>query len=96
MSIISELPDAHRLSKKDFASYETLIDAYMFQRVIRTLDETQRDFWRLMGFARELFGSTGKYPTVGECREESKRQKAARDAHDLKTLGMTYNHAEYL
>jgi hypothetical protein len=92
------IPDNKQLSAADFTAHEKLI-AKWFEPQAPTVgrivapptEELEQAFNKLMMIAKQLKGDTARFPTMGQCRAEMKRQKAVRDEKNLRLYGVTYN-----
>jgi len=96
---LDKIPDSQKLSAADFTAREQLINKWFMEpqapptvgRIVTPPNnELEQAFHKLMMIAKQLKGDTARFPTMGQCRAEMKRQKAERDAKNLKLYGRTY------
>jgi hypothetical protein len=95
---LDKIPDNKKLGPADFAELDKLI-LKMFTpepppvgRITTPPNYAlEQSFFDFMMVAKKLKGDSCNYPTMGQVRTEMKRQKAERDAKNLKLYGRTYN-----
>ena len=74
MKNISDIPDDRRITKRDIAAMNHLLDTYWFAIPRKRFSENQKQFVDLVLAAQDLLATNKKYPTVGESRAENQRK----------------------
>jgi hypothetical protein len=79
---IADISDDRRITKRDIAAMNHLLDTYWFAVPRKRFSENQKQFVNLVLSAETLYSKNKKYPTVGEARAENQRNIEHREKLD--------------